>query len=166
MKGIVSLLALLVVGCAAAFAFTPESSQASSDSDCVGRVGLVKGSETAIEFKASCNLVSSRDLQTALTPYPAGHPQRNPVISGFSRRPKVGGSGGIKGSGRCQAPDFRVGCTAAGTGELTLTGRVKVPAGTRCEFPIRFIRVFSVESGYSLYHGRPQGCRGKRDPSV
>lgn len=111
----------------------------------------------SIRFIVWCSVQSGRfrfDLQRS------DGGRENPVlpILAFSARPEASGPGAR------QAPACRRGaewlrCQGRKSAQVTVRGRIVVPAGTRCAVKVR------IETAYLRFAGLPIGCPGSRKPS-
>ncbi len=119
--------------------------------DCVGQAELT-GSR-AIRFVVWCSVQSGRfsfDIQRGK----GG--RQNPIapILAFTPRPKVTGVG-AQGAASCHLGPRKLRCRGHKTAQVTVRGRLVVPAGTRCAVPVR------IESADVTSGGQPIGCPGR-----
>lgn len=126
--------------------------------DCVGQAMLDSSDSQVIRFVVWCSVQSGRfsfDLQRSK----GG--RENPIapILAFTARPKVSGAGAQR-TASCRLGPRKLRCSGHKTAQVTVRGRVVVPAGTRCAVPVR-IETASVSSA-----GQPIGCPERRPESA
>lgn len=144
----------------------PGISSRDADPECDGRLTLEKHSRSWIKFKVACSSVSSANLGTILRSIEVKNAPHPFVLKDFSRRPSIAGA--TSGEARCYLESGIV-CSVGGTGPLSITGRLRVLAGARCDYPFtlaRFAEASPDPAFIGLFEGRPERCKGKRDPAA
>lgn len=119
--------------------------------DCVGRAEL-SGSR-AIRFVVWCSAQSGR-FSFEMQRSKGGRQSPIAPILSFTHHPKVGGAG-AQGAANCRLTLRKLHCRGHKTAQVTVRGRLVVPAGSRCAVPVR------IETAGVISGGPPMGCPGR-----
>lgn len=119
--------------------------------DCAGRTEL-SGSR-AIRFVVWCSVQSGR-FSFQIQRSKGGRQSPIAPILTFTPHPKVSGVG-AQGAASCHLSPRKLRCRGHKTAQVTVRGRLVVPAGTRCAVPVR------IETSGAISGGSPIGCPGR-----
>lgn len=126
--------------------------------DCLGQAELDRADPRAIRFVVWCSVQSGKfSFEIQRGRGGRGNPTA-PILS-FTAHPRVGGVG-ARGAARCGLRPRELRCRGRKSAQVTVRGRLRVPAGTRCAVPVR-IETAGVTSG-----GLPIGCPGRASQSA
>lgn len=125
--------------------------------DCDAEAILDGRREDSIRFVVWCSTERGRfrfDLQRR----DGGRERPVLPILAFSARPEASGPGALRAAS-CRRGAEWIRCQGRKSAQVTVRGRIVVPAGTRCAVNVR------IETAYLTFIGRPIGCPGARRPS-
>lgn len=124
--------------------------------DCAGEAMLDGQRANSIRFVVWCSVQSGR-FRFSLQRGEGG--RGNPIapIVAFTARPAASGAGAERAAS-CRLWTKWLHCLGRKSAQVTVRGRIVVPAGTRCAVKVR------ISTAYSRYAGVPAGCPGSRPP--